>query len=99
MGLILFLGGLLSGAYQSLGSSWYLWELPLLLAAAGVILAAYRLRRPLDFAIGVVAAYLGVLRFLVDFLAGSTLMLTVGVSSLAVIVFLIRAQRRMKEPG
>ena len=62
-----------------------------------MIVAAYRLRRPLDFAIGVLAAYLAAIRFLADVLTGSALMLTVGISSLAVIAFLVRAQRRMKE--
>ncbi len=97
LGLILLFGGLLSGVFRETGSDWPLWEIPLFLCAGAVIAIAYRLRRPLDFALGVLAAYVGMLRWLGDSLNGSTLAFTIAVSSLAVLVFLIRTQRRMRE--
>ena len=95
LGLVLFLGGLLSGIFED--ADWPLWAIPLFVSAGIVIALAYRLRRPLDFALGVLAAYLGMLRWLGDALSGSTLAFTIAVSSLVVLVFLIRTQRRMKE--
>jgi hypothetical protein len=95
LGLILVLGGLLSGIFET-GKEWLLWE-PALLACAGVTIAvAYRLRRPLDFALGVLAAYFGGMRLLAEVLRGSLLAFTIALSSLAVLAFLIRSQRRMK---
>jgi uncharacterized membrane protein len=99
LGLLLLFGGLLSGVFQKTGSDWPLWEIPLVVCAAVVIAVAYRLRRPLDFALGVLAAYLGALRWLAEALEGAALAFTIGVSSLALIAFLIRAQRRMKAPA
>jgi hypothetical protein len=96
LGMLLLFGGLLSGVFQT-GTSWPLWETSLFLCAAGVILAAHRLRRPLDFALGVLAAYLGSLRVLGEALSGSALAFTIAISSLAVLAFLIYAQRRMRE--
>jgi hypothetical protein len=97
LGLLLLFGGLLSGVFQDTGSEWPLWEIPLFACAGVVIAVAYRLRRPLDFAIGVLAAYLGALRWLAEALEGAALAFTIGISSLALIAFLIRAHRRMKE--
>src|SRR5262249_51131950 len=77
LGLLLLFGGLLSGVFQADRTSWPLWEIPLFLCAAGTILVAYRLRRPLDFALGVLAAHLGSLRFLGEALSGSTLAFTI----------------------
>ena len=99
LGLLLLFGGLLSGVFQDTGSDWPIWEI-LLFACAGVVIAvAYRLRRPLDFALGVLAAYLGAMRWLAEALTGAALAFTIGVSSLALIAFLIRAQRRMRGPA
>ncbi len=95
VGLILLLGGLVSGAFES-GEEWMLW-LPALLACAGATVSiAYRLRRSLDFALGVFAAYLGGIRVISHVLGGSFLLFTIAFSSLAVLGFLIRAQRRMR---
>lgn len=98
LGLLLLFGGLLSGVFKETGSDWPLWEVALFLCAGIVIAVAYRLRRPLDFALGVLAAYLGALRWLAEALEGAALAFTIGISSLALIAFLIRAQRRMKGP-
>jgi len=99
LGLLLLLGGLLSGAFGEVGSNWPLWEIPLLICASIVVLVAHRLRRPLDYALGVLAGYLGLMRVLSEILDGSLLAFTIAVSSLGVLVFLIRAQRRMREAG
>lgn len=96
LGLLLLLGGLLSGVFQDSISDWPIWEIPLFVCAVVVIAIAYRLRRPLDFALGVLAAYLGAMRLLAEALDGATMAFTIGVSSLALIAFLIRAQRRMR---
>jgi hypothetical protein len=95
LGLLLLFGGLLTGVFASAG--WPVWELPLFAAAAVVIAVAYRLRRPLDFSIGVLAAYLGFLRILFEVTHEASGFLIVAASSVAVVVLLVRAQRRMKE--
>ena len=95
LGLILFFGGLLTGVFRD--RDWGFWELPLFVAAAIVIATAYRLRRPLDFSIGVLAAYLGLLRILFHWMLDAGGFLVVAASSAAVVVLLVRAQRRMRE--
>jgi hypothetical protein len=110
LGLLLVLGALVSGAWMSserwlpgVGQQpqreWMLWEVGLLGVSAAVIVLSYRLRRPLDFTLGVLAAYLGILRLLSEIGAGrgAGFMLVVAATSAAVIAFLVRAQRRMRE--
>lgn len=99
LGLLLVFGGLLSGVFQDDGSSWPLWEIPLGIVAAIVAVLAYRLRRVLDFALAVLAAYFGLLRFLGDAIHGTAMALVVAATSLAVVALLVAAQRRMKEAG
>lgn len=96
LGLLLLFGGLLYGVLQGDGSDWPLWEIPLWIGAGIVVAVAYRLRRPLDFALGILAGYVGLLRILGEALNGSALAFTIALSSLAVLVFLIRAHRRMR---
>jgi uncharacterized membrane protein len=95
VGLILLFGGLVSGIFES-GSEGLLWVSALLACAGATLFVAYRLRRTLDFAIGVLAAYLGLIRVISHVLGGSCLSFTIAFSSLAVLALLIRAQRRMK---
>jgi hypothetical protein len=97
LGLLLLFGALLTGAFGSATSSWFLWEIALLIGAAAVIAVAYRLRRPLDFSIGVLAAYFGLLRLLFHWVRDAGGFLVVAASSVAVVVLLVRAQRRMRE--
>jgi Predicted membrane protein (DUF2157) len=97
LGLLLLFGALLSGIFESGGASWAVWELPLFAAAAVVIVTAYRRRRPLDFSIAVLAAYLGLLRILFRATRGAFGFFIVAVSGVAVVVLLAAAQRRMKE--
>ena len=60
-GLLLLLGGLLSGVLGD-GANWPVWLGLLLLAAAGVIQVSLRLGRSLYLALAVAAAYAGLLR-------------------------------------
>jgi hypothetical protein len=97
LGLLLLFGGALSGVFEGRGSPWVLWE-AVLFALAGLVAAvAYRLRRPLDFAIATIAAYLGLLRILGEVFKERAFLLVVAGSSLAVIAWLVRSHRRMKE--
>ncbi len=99
LGLLLLFGGLLSGVFQGGGTAWLLWVVLLSPIAAAVIGVAYRKGRSLYFAIGVVAAYLGVLRLLWEPLgdAVAAYFVFTALSSLAVLVFLFFTHRRMKE--
>ena len=99
LGLLLAFGGLLSGIFQYDRSVWMAWEAPLLAASAAVIALAYRRRRPLDFSIAVLAAYVGGLRLLFDRLRGRGGLFLVAASGIAVVALLVAAQRRMKENG
>ncbi|HEY2797015.1 MAG TPA: DUF2157 domain-containing protein [Thermoanaerobaculia bacterium] len=97
-GLILLFGGLVSGAFES-GAQGLPWVPALLVCAGATLFIGWRLRRTLDFAIGVLAAYLGLIRVISHVLGGSCLSFTIALSSLAVLGLLIRAQRRMKAPA
>ena len=98
LGLLLVFGGALSGVFDG-RSSWVLWEAVLFVLAGLVAAVAYRLRRPLDFAIATIAADLGLLRILWEVFKGRAFLLVVAGSSLAVIAMLVRSHRRMKEPA
>jgi len=99
LGLLLFLGALVSGVFQYSGGAWLGWEVALGICSGVVIAVSYRLRRTLDFSLGVLAAYLGLLRILGDTVRGSFGLTVVAASSLAVIGLLVRVQRRMREPA
>jgi len=92
LGCLLALGGIASGLERPE------WGGALLLAGAALAAIAYRTRRFPLFAYGVVAAYVGLTRLLVeavhDFAAGC---LWIGVSSILLVGGLMAAQRRMKE--
>ena len=94
LGLLLLLGALVSGVFS--GADWLLWEIPLAICSGTVIAVSYRLRRVLDFSMGVIAAYLGLLRFLGDAGGGSSLTI-IACSSLAVVALLVSVQRRMRD--
>jgi hypothetical protein len=95
-GLLLLFGGVLSGALQGPASSWLLWEVALGILGASVLGIAWRLRRPLDFAIAVAALWLGVLRLTGEVLKREPLYLAAAVWSIAAIVVLIKATRRIQ---
>lgn len=96
-GVLLVLGGLLSGAFGS--PEWPGWLAALLLVSAAIAAAAFRWNRTLPFAQAVLAAYLGLMRavfsgggggFEVRFL----LVAMLGGAALATVFF---AHRRMRE--
>jgi hypothetical protein len=95
-GLLLFFGGILSGALQSPTSSWLFWEVVLGVVGAAVLAIAWRLRRSIDFAIALAAVWLGVLRLTGEVLKREPLYLAAAVWSILAIVVLVRATRRMQ---
>lgn len=95
-GLLLFFGGLLSGALQRSASNWLFWESVLGVVGIAVLTLALRLRRPLDFAIALAALWLGVVRLTGAVFDEEPLFLAVAVWSIAAIVVLIRATRRIR---
>jgi hypothetical protein len=95
-GLLLFFGGILSGALQGSTSHWLLWEVFLGIVGAAVLAIAWRLRRPVDFAIAVAARWLGALRLTGEVLKREPLYLAAAVWSLVAIAVLVRATRRIQ---
>jgi hypothetical protein len=99
VGLLLLFGGLLSGVYA--GGAWGAWLLPLLAVAAVVARAAFRGRRSLLFAEGVLAGYLGLLRAIFEpfrsLRSGTAFFLVVAASAAGVLGFVVAAHRRMRE--
>jgi len=95
-GLLLFFGGILSGVMQPSSSSWLLWEMVLGILGTAVLAIAWRLRRPLDFAIALAALWLGVLRLTGEVLKQEPLYLAAAVWSIVAILVLIRATRRIQ---
>jgi hypothetical protein len=95
-GLLLLFGGILSGALEGPSSSWLLWEAALGVAGAAVLTIAWRLRRPIDFAIVVGALWLGVLRLTSEVLKREPLYLAAAIWSIVAIVVLVRATRRIQ---
>ena len=95
-GLLLVFGGILSGVLQRSSSSWLFWEAVLGIVGAVVMAAAWRLGRPIDFAIAVAALWLGALRLTGEILEREPLYLAAAVWSVVAIVVLIRATRRIQ---
>ena len=93
-GLILLLGTLVSGVFNTV--PWGIWLAALLAVAAAVMWLAFGLGRSLYFAEGVVAAYLGLLRplFHMGMTVGFLLAALLGAGALALIIM---AHRRMIE--
>ena len=100
-GLLLLLGGLLAGALDD-GPVWSAWLLATLVVAAGVMAAAFHLRRSLYFAIGLVTAYVALVRLLFQpFRSGphadSVPLLLAALLGLAALAVVFWAHRRMRE--
>ena len=64
-GLLLLLGGLLSGVLDD-RQAWSAWLVAVLLTAGGVMAVAFRLGRSLYFAVALVAAYIALVRLLFE---------------------------------
>jgi hypothetical protein len=94
LGWLLVLGGLASGLGES---AWAGWAAALLLVGAGLAAWSYRSRRFPLFADGVLAGYLGLSRFV--FAGDETLgCFWLSFTSILVIVGLVVAHRRLREP-
>ena len=94
IGLLLLFGGLWSGLVTENNPVWPLLHFT---AAGSVIWLARRLRRPYYFALGVLAAYFGFLRYLFEADLGAVGFLVMTITSLGVILFLVRTHRSMRE--
>ena len=96
LGLLLVFGGLLSGVFTEADSDWILWTIALAVVSAICIGVAYRLHRTLYLAIGILAAYLGLMRLLAEVIRGSALFFVVAVSSIGVVALLVRLEHRRR---
>lgn len=100
-GLLLLLGGLLSGVLDD-HPRWSGWLVATLLVAGTVMAAAFRLRRALYFAAGLVATYIALVRLLFEpfrygLHADSIPLLLAALLGSAVLALIFWAHRRMRE--
>lgn len=99
-GLLLLLGGLLSGVLHD--PAWSTWLVALLAAAGGVMGVAFHLGRSLYFAAGLVAAYIALVRLLFEPFRytrhGSSIpLLLAALLGSAVLALIFWAHRRMRD--
>src|SRR2546426_1001553 len=98
-GLLLLLGGLVSGVFGS-ELNWGVWLAALLVVAGLVMWLSFPLRRSLYFAQGIVAVYVGLLRLLFEpfrhHVSGLPFFLA-AVLGLGALVLILAAHRRMRE--
>jgi hypothetical protein len=98
LGWLLVLSAMVSGLAES-GSRGLAWAGALLLTGAGLAAGAWRFRRFPLFAFGILAAYVGLSRLVVEVLKLEVLgCFWFCATSLLVILGLLAAQRRLKEP-
>jgi hypothetical protein len=100
-GLLLLLGGLLSGVLDD-REAWSGWLVAVLLTGGGVMAVALRLGRSLYFAVGLVAAYIALVRLLFEPFrygqhADSIPLLLAALLGSAVLALIFWAHRRMRE--
>ena len=97
-GLLLALGGLLSGVFAQAG--WGAWLVALLLAAGATATVAFRKSRTLPFALAVLAVWLGLQRLIFEGAGAyaSAALLLSAASAGAAIIFIVFAHRRMRIP-
>jgi hypothetical protein len=99
-GLVLLFGAMVNGAWDRRAyEQWFLWLIALFVVSAVVGVVAYRLRRALDFGIAVAAFYLAGIRILDESGHGRSESFLTAAWSLAALVALIYATRRMKRPS
>lgn len=95
-GLLLILGGLLSGVFAREG--WGAWLLVLLLAAGAAAFLAFRFARSLPFALAVVAAWVGLQRLIFEGAgaAMSAALLLSAASAIGAVFLIVFVRRRMR---
>jgi predicted membrane protein DUF2157 len=96
LGWLLILGALASGMDAQI---WWPWAVALLLAGLGLAAVAFLVRRFPLFAFGVAAAYAALSRLALDRTADTLGCFWFFITPIPVIVGLILAQRRLKEPA
>ncbi len=99
-GLLLALGGLLSGVFGIRENGWGGWLLLLLLVSSAVAFAAFRTRRTLPFALAIVAAWLGLQRLVFESAgaAPAGALLVSAMTAAGALGGVIAAHRKMKIP-
>jgi hypothetical protein len=98
-GLVLLLGGLVSGALED-ESRWVAWLVALLVVAGAVMWLSFRLGRALYFVQGIVAAYVGLLRLLFEpfrHTLSSIPFLLASLLGIAVLALIFATHRRIRE--
>lgn len=99
LGWLLVLAGISSGFFEG-GRPEVIWGLALLLVGTGLAAGAFRARRFSLFAYGVLAGYAGLSRVVFGLVDLEVLgCFWFGITSLALILGLLFAQRRMREPS
>ena len=99
-GLVLALGGLLSGVFGEREDGWAGWLLALLLVSAAIALAAFRKRRTLPFALAVVAAWLGLQRLVFEStgtVSGGAFLIS-AMTAAAALILIVTAHRKTRAP-
>ena len=94
-GLVLILGGLVSGVIDS--SAWGIWIVALLAVCGLVMWISFGLGRSLYFAQGVLAAYVGLLKLLFHREASSVAFLVAALLGIGALALIFAAHRRMIE--
>jgi hypothetical protein len=98
LGLLLLLGGLLSGTLGH-DAGWLWWELFLVLTGAAAVGLGWKSRRIVWLSLGLVAAYVGLIRVMFLDFDRPLAWLAVSTSSLALVALLVGIRRRMKGAG
>ncbi len=95
-GLLLVFGALVNGAWDERHDGWIVWLAVLAVTAIVAAVVSYRLRRPLDFGIGVAAFYLAGVRTIGEIFNSRSNAFMLAAWSVLALVILIRATRRMR---
>lgn len=97
-GLLLALGGLLSGVVGDREDGWGVWLLALLIVSFAVALGAFWKRRSLPFALAVVAAWLGVQRLIFEGVSAAPAgaLLISAMTAAAALILIVSAHRKMR---
>jgi hypothetical protein len=96
LGLLLLFSGILSGVFEK-GATAFGFGALLLAAAGATLVIAHRKRRPLEFGEAAVALFLGLIRVIWDVFPETAAFFFTSIGSLAFVIFLVAASRRMKE--
>jgi hypothetical protein len=99
LGLLLLLGAAVAGVYGGSGHLDAVWLTILAVSSAAVVVLAYRARRSDYFAQGVIAGYLGFLRLATELHFELGLFYLISGGSFGILLLILWAHRRFKEPA